>query len=119
MAAALDDEALAHGAPHRLAEIDPRNRAPRTGAGAAGLERNGKGGSPEPFLEARCDQSHHARMPARSGSHDDRALLLRTQRSHGLGLGFGERRKLDGLALAVEPVELTLQAACIARDRRP
>ena len=66
-------------------------------------------------------------QPSRRGDHD-RALLLHAERGHRLGFGLRQRRQLDRLPLAVEPVEFggdfapprpgRLRAAISRRDRR-
>ena len=45
-------------------------------------------------------------MPAIGGGHDDGALLLDTERSHGLGLGLRQGGEFDRLTFAVESIEL-------------
>ena len=45
-------------------------------------------------------------MPALGGGDHHRALLLDAERGHRFGLGLRQGFQLDGLALAVEPVEL-------------
>ena len=45
-------------------------------------------------------------MPARRGRHHRGAAILEAERRHRLGLGLGDRRHLDRLPFAVEPVEL-------------
>ena len=106
VAAALDQQTFAHRLAHRAAEIDAGDRAARAGADAARLERDREGRTAEPLLEPRGDQADHARMPAFGGGDDHRALLLEAERRHRLGLGLRQRRHLDRLALAIEPVEL-------------
>ncbi len=54
-------------------------------------------------------------MPARRRGDDDGALLLDAERGQRLGFGLGERRLLDHLALAVEPVELGRDARRLGR----
>ena len=54
-------------------------------------------------------------MPALPCGDDHRALLLHAQRGHRLGLGLCERRLLDGLTFAVEPVELGRHRASLRR----
>ena len=92
--------------PHRLAEIDAANRAARAGADAARLQRNGKGGPREFFLQPRSDETDHAGMPAFRGRDDHRALVFQPERRQRLGFGLRLGRLLDDPALAVEPVEL-------------
>ena len=110
MAAALDEQALAHRLPHHAAEIDAGDRAARSGADAAGLERDRKGRPAVALLEPRSDEADHAGMPAFRGGHDDRALLLEAERRHRLGFGLRDGRELDDLAFAVEPVEFRGEA---------
>ena len=85
MAAALDQQPLAHRLPHDAAEIDAGDRAARAGADAAGLERNREGRPAEPLLQPRRHEPDHARMPAFGGGDHRRALLLDAERRHGLG----------------------------------
>ena len=106
VAAALDQQALGHGAPHRAADIDAGDRAARAGADAARLERNGKCRPAEFLLQPRGDETDDAGMPAFRGGDHHRALLLDAERGHRLGFGLRQRFQLDRLALAIEPVEL-------------
>ena len=100
---------------HRRAKVDAGDGAARAGADAARLERDRKGRPAEALLQPRRDQPDHARMPAVSGRHDHRALLLDAERRHRLGFRFGERLLLDHLAFAVEPVELGCDRAGLRR----
>ena len=106
MAAALEQQPLAHRLAHRAAEIDAGDRAARAGADAALPERDRERRPAEALLEPRRHQPDHARMPARRGGDHHGAALLQAERRHGLRLGLLQRRDLDHLALAVEPVEL-------------
>ena len=54
-------------------------------------------------------------MPAFRRRHHDRTVFLSTQRSHRLGLGLGERGGLNGLAFAVEAVELCRKTHAFGR----
>ena len=115
VAAALDQQPVAHGLAHRAAEIDARDRAAGAGADAAGLERDRESGPAEPLLQPRGDQADHAGMPALGGGDDDRALLFDAERGHGLGFRLRHRGNLDRLALAVEAVELGGDARALGR----
>ena len=106
MAAALEQQALGHGAPHRAADIDADDGAARTGADAAGLERDGEGGAAEFFLQPRRDQADDSRMPALRGGDHHRAFFLDAERRARFGFGLRQSLLLDRLALAVEAVEL-------------
>src|SRR5215469_4717122 len=76
MAAALEQKPLMHRLPHRMAEIDPNDRAAGPGADAADAERDRKRGTAEALLEPRRNEAHHARMPALRGRDHDRTSLL-------------------------------------------
>src|SRR5262249_31486540 len=84
----------------------PGHGAARSRAGVARPERDREGRPAEPLLETRRHEPHDAGMPPRRRRDDDRAALLEPERGHGLGLGFRHRRHFDGLALAVETIEL-------------
>ena len=56
VAAALEQKSLGDGAPHRAADIDAGDGAARTGADAAGLERDGESGTAEFLLQPRRNQ---------------------------------------------------------------
>ncbi len=103
---ALEQKPVADGLPHRAAEIGARDGAARSGADAARPERNREGRAAEPLLEPRGDEADHARMPTLRGRDHDSAALFQAQRRHGLRLGLHQRRNLDDLTLAIEPVEL-------------
>ena len=105
VAAALHQQFLLHRLPHRLAEIDARDRAARAGADAARLQRNRKGGTRKLLLQPRGNQTDDAGMPALGGGHDHSALVFEPERRQRLGFGLRLRRLLDDAALAVEPVE--------------
>ena len=90
---------------HRAADIDAGDGAPRAGADAARLQRDRESRPAVAFLQPRRDKADDAGMPALPCGDDHRALLLDAERGHRLGLGLRERRLLDRLALAVEPVE--------------
>ena len=106
VAAALEQKTLRHGAPHRAADIDAGDGAAGAGADAAGLERDGKSGAAEFFLQPRRDQADDAGMPAFGGGHDNRALFLDAERRTRLGFGLRQRLLLDRLAFVIEPIEL-------------
>ena len=106
VAAALDEQTRGDGMAHRAADIDAGDRASRAGADAARLQRNRESGPAIALLQPRGDEADDARMPALPRRDDNGALLFDAERGHRLGLGLRERRLLDGLALAVEPVEL-------------
>src|SRR5437763_844365 len=69
----------------------------------------------EPLLAPGGHQPDHAAMPAGGRGDDDRPLLLDAERRHGLGLRLGERLLLDGLAFAVEAIELGRDARGLDR----
>ena len=105
MSPALDRDARLDRGAHRLAEIDAGDRA----AGAARLpadERQRESGAFEPLLEPRRDEADDARRPVLAGDDDRRAALVEAEREQRFGLGLRERRDLDLLARAVQPVEL-------------
>src|SRR3974390_3949254 len=106
MAAALEQQALVHRAPPRLADIDAYDGTARAGPRAARFERKGEGGSAVAFLQPRCHQSDHAGMPARPCGDDAPALLLEPECGHGFGFRLRDGGKLDLLTLTVEAVEL-------------
>ncbi len=106
MAAALHQQPLRDRVADGAAEIDPGDGAAGARAGIARPERDREGRPAEPLLEPRGDEPDHAGVPARRRRHHHRAALLEAERRHRLGLGFRDRGELDGLALAVEAVEL-------------
>ena len=70
------------------------------------VERQREGRAVEPLLEPRRDEADDARRPGLARhDHDRRAALLEAERQQRLGLGLGERRDLDLLPRAVQPVE--------------
>src|SRR3974390_3779268 len=105
MATALEQQALVHRAPHRLADIDADDGTARAHPRASRFERNGEGGSAVAFLQPRCHQSDHAGMPARPCGDDDPALL-EPECGHRFGFRLRDGSKLDLLTLTVEAVEL-------------
>ena len=106
MAAAFFNQPFRHRAAHGAADIDAGDRAAGPGADAARFERNRKRRPAEFLLQPRRDQTDDAGMPAFSRGDHHRALFLDAERSHGFGLGLRHGFHLDGLPLAVEPVEL-------------
>ncbi len=115
VAAAFDGETSAHGVAHGAAEVDAGDRTPGAGADAARLERDGESGPSEPLLQSRGDEADDARVPAIGGGHDDGALLLDTERGHGLGLGLRQGGEFDRLTFAVESIELGREARAFGR----
>ena len=69
------------------------------------VQRQGEGGAAEPVLQPRGDEADDARRPALARHDHAGATLLQPERGQRLRLGLRERRGLDALALAVEPVE--------------
>ena len=61
VAAALEQEPLAHRLPHHAAEIDTGDRAARTGSDAARLERDRKRRPAVALLQPRRDEADDAR----------------------------------------------------------
>src|SRR6185437_8242753 len=59
----------------------------------------------EAILQPRGDEADDARRPALAGDDDAGAALLQSERDERLRLRLGQRRRLDALALAIEPVE--------------
>ena len=111
MTAALEQQALGDGAPHGLAEINAQNGAARAGAGAARLERNGKGRTIEPLLQPSREQTNDTRVPAGRRGHHHRALLFDAERGLGLRLRLLQHRDFHGPPLAVQAVKLRGNAA--------
>src|SRR6266550_1323783 len=64
MTAPLGEKPVGDGAAHRTAEIDPGNRAPRAGADAGRIERDGERRTPEFLLQPRGHETQHAGMPS-------------------------------------------------------
>src|SRR6185312_15557108 len=106
MAAALEQQAICDGTPHRLAEIDAGDGAARAGADAGRVDGDGKTGAAVALLQSRGDEADDAGVPAFRGGHDHRTLLLQTERRHRLRFGLRERLLLDPLTLGVETIEL-------------
>src|ERR1700688_614275 len=104
MTATLEQQALAHGAAHRLSKIDSLNRTARTGAGAAGVKRNRKRRTPVAFPQPRRYHADHAGMPALSRSHHHGALFFEAKRGHGFGLGLLHSGSFDLPAFLIEPI---------------
>ena len=105
MPAALDRNARLDRRAHRLSEIDARDRAAGAGRVPA-RERKRKGRALEPLLEPRREEADDAGRPCLARDDDDRrATLLEAERRERFGLGLRERRDLDLLTRAVQPVE--------------
>src|SRR5262249_62158412 len=78
VAAALYQQTVGHRTANRASEIDARNRAARSGAEFAGLERDRKRRAAIPLLEPRRHEPDDAGMPAFRGGHADPALVILT-----------------------------------------
>ena len=107
--------------PHRPAEIDAGDRAAGAGRLRPG-ERQRERRALEPLLEPGREQADDAGRPRFAGDDDRRAAFLEAERHERFGLGLGQRRDLDLLADAVQPVELDRDRArfeVVGRGQEP
>src|SRR5262249_47501868 len=115
MAPALEQKSFLHRLPDHAAKINPGDRPPRPGSCATGVDCNRKSRTTVALLQSRGDQSHDARMPTFPCGNDHSAFLFQTERGQRLCFGLQQRCLLDLLAFAIETIELSGNAACLAR----
>ena len=106
VAAAFDEEALMHRAPHHRAEIDRGDRACRADGEAVGFERGDEGRQAKTFGDAAGNQSEQAFVPAFGGEKQQRPRGVGIKRGFGGGKRLLEHALLDRLALGIERLEL-------------
>ncbi len=103
--------------PRSTPAIERPEPAARGQAAVAVLGQD-EGRAVEAFLETRGGQPHHARVPALARHHQHRRQAFLAQHGLGLGCRLVDHREFDGLALAVELLQLLGQlagAAAVAR----
>ena len=104
--AALEATPESTAARTALPRSTPDDRPAGAGCSPVGVEGEGESRAAKALLGAGGDQPDDAGMPLGRGGHEDRQVGRCFECELRLGLGFGHGLDLDGLALAIETIEL-------------